>query len=41
MKVLFDTNEILDLLLARDEFVDDAAVLISKVDTIKGSESIK
>ena len=33
MKVLFDTNVILDLLLDRSEFVDDASVLISKVDT--------
>ncbi|MBT4923927.1 MAG: PIN domain nuclease, partial [Candidatus Thioglobus sp.] len=33
MRVLFDTNVILDLLLDRSEFVDDASVLISKVDT--------
>jgi len=33
MRVLFDTNVVLDLLLNRDEFVDDASILISKVDT--------
>lgn len=33
MKVLFDTNVVLDLLLDRNEFVDDASILISKVDT--------
>lgn len=33
MKVLFDTNVVLDLLLDRNEFVEDASVLISKVDT--------
>lgn len=32
MRVLFDTNVVLDLLLSRDEFVNDAAVLISKAD---------
>jgi len=32
MKVLFDTNVVLDLLLNRDEFVGDASLLISKVD---------
>jgi predicted nucleic acid-binding protein len=32
VKVLFDTNVVLDLLLNRNEFVDDASALISKVD---------
>lgn len=32
MKILFDTNVILDLLLDREPFVDDAASLMSRVD---------
>ena len=33
MSVLFDTNVVLDLLLAREPFVDDAKVLFSRVET--------
>lgn len=32
MKVLFDTNVILDVLLDREPFADDAAVLLAKVE---------
>jgi len=32
MKVLFDTNVILDVLLDREPFVDDASYLLSKVE---------
>lgn len=32
MKVLFDTNVILDVLLDREPFVDDAALLLAKVE---------